>query len=49
MVSDILDCYYNPEEDEIFLSNIGEHENLNKDEIKVYKICKMQENIVLLT
>lgn len=29
----ITDCYYNPETDEIFLSNIGEVENLSEDEI----------------
>lgn len=33
MVDDITDCYYNPEKDEIFLSNIGEYEELNEDEI----------------
>ena len=33
MVDDITDCYYNPETDEIFLSNIGEVENLSEDEI----------------
>ena len=33
MVNDITDCYYNPETDEIFLSNIGEIENLSEDEI----------------
>ena len=26
MVDDINDCYYNPNKDEIFLSNIGEYE-----------------------
>ena len=26
MVDNIVDCYYNPEKDEIFLSNIGEYE-----------------------
>lgn len=25
MVDDIVDCYYNPHKDEIFLSNIGEY------------------------
>lgn len=34
MVDDITDCYYNPETDEIFLSNIGEVENLSEDEIE---------------
>lgn len=33
MVDDEIDCYYNPEINEIFLSNIGEYENLNEDEI----------------
>ena len=33
MVDDISDCYYNPEKDEIFLSNIGEYEELTEDEI----------------
>jgi hypothetical protein len=33
MVDDIVDCYYNPHKDEIFLSNIGEYENLSEDEI----------------
>ena len=33
MIYDITDCYYNPETDEIFLSNIGEVENLSEDEI----------------
>lgn len=33
MVDDIVDCYYNPEKDEIFLSNIGEYEDLTEDEI----------------
>ena len=33
MVNDIVDCYYNPEKDEIFLSNIGEYENLSEDEL----------------
>ena len=33
MVDDISDCYYNPENDEIFLSNIGEYEDLSEDEI----------------
>lgn len=34
MVDDIVDCYYNPEKDEIFLSNIGEYEELTEDEIE---------------
>ena len=33
MVDDIVDCYYNQEKDEIFLSNIGEFEDLTEDEI----------------
>lgn len=33
MIDDIVDCYYNPEKDEIFLSNIGEYEDLTEDEI----------------
>ena len=33
MVDNIVDCYYNPEKDEIFLSNIGENEELTEDEI----------------
>lgn len=33
MVNDITDCYYNPNKDEIFLSDIGEYENLTEDEI----------------
>ena len=33
MVSNDIDCYYNPERDEIITSNIGEKENLTVDEI----------------
>ena len=33
MVDNIVECYYNPEKDEIFLSNIGEYEELTEDEI----------------
>jgi hypothetical protein len=33
MVDNIVDCYYNQEKDEIFLSNIGEYEKLTEDEI----------------
>lgn len=33
MVDDIVDCYYNPHKDEIFLSNIGEYGDLSEDEI----------------
>lgn len=28
-----IDCYYNPETEEIFLSNIGEFKDLNEDEL----------------
>ena len=34
MVDDIVDCYYNSEKDEIFLSNIGEDGDLTEDEIE---------------
>lgn len=33
MVDNTTDCYYNQEKDEIFLSNIGEVENLSEDEL----------------
>ena len=33
MVDNIVDCYYNPNKDEIFLSNIGDHKDLSVDEI----------------
>ena len=33
MVDNITDCYYNQEKDDIFLSNIGEYEDLSEDEI----------------
>ena len=33
MVDNIADYYYNPEKDEIFISNIGEYEELTEDEI----------------
>lgn len=33
MVDNIVDCYYNPNKDEIFLSNIGESEDLSVDEL----------------
>ena len=33
MVDDMTDCYYNPEKDEIFLSNIGEYGDLSEEEI----------------
>lgn len=28
-----IDCYYNPKNEEIFLSNIGEFKDLNEDEL----------------
>ena len=28
-----IDCYYDPETEEIFLSNIGEFKDLNEDEL----------------
>ena len=45
MVDDIVDCYYNPEKDEIFLSNIGEDGNLTEDEIDEL----FEESIILPT
>ena len=33
MVDDVTDCYYNLSRDEIFLSNVGENEELTEDEI----------------
>ena len=33
MVDDINDCYYNSNKDEIFLSNMGEYDDLSEDEI----------------
>ena len=33
MVDEIIDCYYNPKKDEIFLSNIGEYSEEDLDEI----------------
>ena len=33
MVDNEIDCYYNPENDEIFLSNMGEYEDLSEDEL----------------
>ena len=33
MVNNEIDCYYNPEKEEIFFSNIGEYKDLNEDEI----------------
>ena len=45
MVNNIDDCYHNPNKDEIFLSNIGEYENLTVDEIdKLF-----EESIILPT
>lgn len=43
MVDDIVDCYYNPKTDEIFLSNIGEYDDLTEDEID-----KLFENSIIL-
>ena len=45
MVDDIVDCYYNPHKDEIFLSNIGEYEELTEDEIDEL----FEKSIILLT
>ena len=45
MVDDIIDCYYNPTKDEIFLSNIGEYEELSEDEIDEL----FEESIILPT
>ncbi len=45
MVDDIVDCYYNPEKDEMFLSNIGEYEELSEDEIDEL----FEESIILPT
>ena len=47
MVDDIVDCYYNPEKDEVFLSNIGEGEygDLTEDEIDEL----FEESIILPT
>lgn len=45
MVDVIVDCYYNPEKDEIFLSNIGEDGNLTEDEIEEL----FEESIILPT
>lgn len=45
MVNDMVDCYYNPEMDEIFLSNIGEYEELSEDEIDEL----FEESIILPT
>lgn len=33
MVNGETDCYYNPETEEIFMSNIGDFEDLNEDEL----------------
>lgn len=33
MVDNIVDCYYDPEKEEIFLSNIGEYQELTEDEM----------------
>ena len=45
MVDDTIDCYYNPEKDEIFLSNIGEDGDLTEDEINEL----FEESIILPT
>lgn len=45
MVDDIVDCYYNPEKDEVFLSNIGEYGDLTEDEIDEL----FEESIILPT
>ncbi|MBO4815750.1 MAG: hypothetical protein J5507_02195 [Clostridia bacterium] len=45
MVDDMNDCYYNPEKDEIFLSNIGEYGDLTEDEIDEL----FEESIILPT
>ena len=45
MVDDIVDCYYNQEKDEIFLSNIGEYGDLSEDEIDEL----FEESIILPT
>ena len=45
MVYDIVDCYYNPEKDEVFLSNIGEYGDLTEDEIDEL----FEESIILPT
>lgn len=44
-VDDIVDCYYNPKKDEIFLSNIGEYKELSEDE----KDELFEESIILPT
>ena len=45
MVDNIVDCYYNPEKGEIFLSNIGDYEELTEDEIDEL----FEESIILPT
>ncbi len=45
MVDDIVDCYYNLEKDEVFLSNIGEYGDLTEDEIDEL----FEESIILPT
>lgn len=45
MVNEVDDCYYNPEKDKIFLSNIGECEELTEDEIDEL----FEESIILPT
>ena len=45
MVDDIVDCYYNPEKDEVLFSNIGEYGDLTEDEIDEL----FEESIILPT
>lgn len=45
MVDNIVECYYNPKKDEIFLSNIGDYEELTEDEIDEL----FEESIILPT
>ena len=45
MVDHMVDCYYNPVKDEIFLSNIGEYGDLSEDEIDEL----FEESIILPT
>ena len=45
MVDDIVDCYYNPRKEDIFLSNIGEYQDLTVDEIDEL----FEESIILPT
>ena len=45
MVDDTIDCYYNPEKDEIFLSNIGEDGDLTEDEYEINEYQMMEDFI----